>query len=155
MIESIKNGYRYFGAGGILGFDTVAALTVIELKSVYPDIKLILVLLCKNQTRDWKEADIQKYEWIKSEADKVVYTSEHYFNGCMLRFFSRKTRRFMMFFVILLHYDSSVANGQLKGFNYIGRGCAYRYGVIAVMHIVVHFFIIVEKRFIRDFDCQG
>lgn len=48
---------------------------------VYPDIKLILVLPCKNQTRGWKETDIQKYEWIKSKADKVVYTSEHYYNG--------------------------------------------------------------------------
>ena len=58
-------------------------MTVLELESVYPDIKLILVLPCKNQTRGWSETDIQKYEWIKSKADKVVYTSDHYFNGCM------------------------------------------------------------------------
>ena len=83
LIESIKNGYRYFGAGGAMGFDTVAALTVSELKSVYPNIKLILVLPCKNQTRGWNEIDIQKYEWIKSKADKVAYTAEHYYNGCM------------------------------------------------------------------------
>ena len=31
----------------------------------------------------WKNIDIEKYEWIKSKADKVVYTSEHYYNGCM------------------------------------------------------------------------
>ncbi len=83
LIKSIENGYRYFGAGGALGFDTVAALIVLELKSVYPEIKLILVLPCKNQTRGWKETDIQKYEWIKSKADKIVYTAEHYYNGCM------------------------------------------------------------------------
>ena len=68
---------------GALGFDTLAALAVLELKQQYPQIKLILVLPCRNQTREWKEADIQKYEWIKSKADKVVYTSEHYYNGCM------------------------------------------------------------------------
>ena len=83
LIQCIENGFRYFGAGGALGFDTLAALTVLELKSDYPEIKLILVLPCKDQTRGWKEADIQKYEWIKSKADKVVYTSEHYYNGCM------------------------------------------------------------------------
>ena len=83
LIQCIENGYRYFGAGGALGFDTLAALTVLELKSDYPEIKLILVLPCKDQTRGWKETDIQKYEWIKSKADKVLYTSEHYYNGCM------------------------------------------------------------------------
>ncbi len=83
LMESIANGYRYFGAGGALGFDTVAAMAVLDLKKVYPDIRLILVLPCRDQTRGWKESDIIKYEWIKSKADKVVYTSEHYYNGCM------------------------------------------------------------------------
>ena len=83
LIDCIEKGYCYFGAGGALGFDTLAAITVLELKEVYPDIRLILVLPCRNQTRGWKEIDIQKYEWIKSKADKVVYTSEHYYNGCM------------------------------------------------------------------------
>ena len=83
LIESIENGYRYFGAGGAMGFDTVAALTVLELKSVYPDIKLILVLPCREQTKGRSETDVQKDERIKARADKVLYTSEHYFRGCM------------------------------------------------------------------------
>ena len=83
LTQCIENGYRYFGAGGALGFDTLAALTVLELKSDYPEIMLILVLPCKDQTRGWKDIDIEKYEWIKSKADKVVYTAEHYYNGCM------------------------------------------------------------------------
>ncbi len=83
VIESINNGYCYFGAGGALGFDTMAALTVLRLKNKYPQIKLILVLPCKNQTRNWKAADIEKYEHIKSQADKVVYTSKEYTQDCM------------------------------------------------------------------------
>lgn len=79
----IKNGYRYFGSGGARGFDLEAAMAVLELKKVYPDIKLILVLPCREQTRGWSATDVQKYEWIKARADKVVYTSEHYYNGCM------------------------------------------------------------------------
>lgn len=81
--NSIKNGYLFFGAGGALGFDTLAAQTVLKLRERYPDIKLILVLPCKTQARGWKQADIYEYERIKAAADKVVYTSEDYYRGCM------------------------------------------------------------------------
>lgn len=83
IVSCIKDGYRFFGAGGALGFDTLAAKTVLDLKKDYPDIKLILVLPCLNQTRGWKDADVETYEKIKAQADKVVYTSEQYFRGCM------------------------------------------------------------------------
>ena len=46
IIEYIEKGYCYFGAGGALGFDTIAAQTVLNLKENYPQIKLILVLPC-------------------------------------------------------------------------------------------------------------
>lgn len=83
MERSIQAGYVYFGAGGALGFDTLAAQTVLKLKERYPDIKLILVLPCKSQTSGWKQTDIDEYERIKAAADKVVYTSEVYYRGCM------------------------------------------------------------------------
>lgn len=44
VIGLIADGYRFFGAGGAIGFDTVAAQTVIRLKDKYPKIRLILVL---------------------------------------------------------------------------------------------------------------
>ena len=81
----IDNGYCYFGAGGALGFDTIAAQTVLGLKKKHPEIKLILVLPCKNQTRGWEEKDVSVYESIIEQADKVVYTQEHYDRGCMLK----------------------------------------------------------------------
>ena len=83
ITELIGNGIIYYGAGGALGFDTLAALTVLELKQQYPQIKLILVLPCKNQTRNWRQNDIDIYDDIKQKADKIVYTSEHYYSGCM------------------------------------------------------------------------
>jgi Uncharacterized protein conserved in bacteria len=83
IIEAIEQGYRYFGAGGALGFDTLAAQTILSLKPEYPQIKLILVLPCYDQTRGWTPKDIEKYESIKASADKVVYTSKSYYNGCM------------------------------------------------------------------------
>ncbi len=79
----IDKGYQFFGAGGALGFDTIAAQTVLELKEQFPHIKLILVLPCETQTRGWKEKDIATYEEIKRQADKVVYTSKEYTRGCM------------------------------------------------------------------------
>ena len=66
-----------------MGFDTLAAQVVLRLRERYPQIRLILVLPCLNQTRGWAQADIDAYEEIKHCADKVTYTSEHYFRGCM------------------------------------------------------------------------
>ena len=83
IIKSVEDGYRFFGTGGALGFDTLAAQTVLKLKSIYPQIRLILVLPCRNQTRGWKDEDVTEYEKIKSLADKVVYVSEKYCQGCM------------------------------------------------------------------------
>ena len=51
IIRLIEKGVLYFGAGGALGFDTLAALTVLRLRKQYPQIKLILVLPCRDQTR--------------------------------------------------------------------------------------------------------
>ena len=85
LIEAIEQGYRFFGAGGALGFDTLAAQTVLNLKKTYPHIKLILVLPCVSQTRGWKQGDIEEYERIKAAADKVVYTSQEYTRDCMFK----------------------------------------------------------------------
>ena len=71
----------YFGAGGALGFDTLAAQCVLSLRKRYPHIKLILVLPCITQTKGWSKNDIAIYEEIKSQADKVVYTSHDYFRA--------------------------------------------------------------------------
>jgi uncharacterized phage-like protein YoqJ len=85
LIEAIKQGYRFFGTGGALGFDTLAAQTVLRLKETYPQIKLILVLPCLSQARGWRPEDIAEYERIKVAADKVVYTSQEYTRDCMFK----------------------------------------------------------------------
>lgn len=81
----IQTGVQYFGAGGAIGFDTLAAQTVLKLRKQYPHIKLILVLPCLSQTRSWKDDDIKVYEGIKARADRVVYTSQEYSKGCMFK----------------------------------------------------------------------
>lgn len=83
IIAPIDKGIKFFGTGGALGFDALAAQTVLKLKKKYPDIKLILVLPCVNQTRGWPTEAVEEYERIKAQADKVVYTSQEYTKGCM------------------------------------------------------------------------
>ena len=85
IIKYINEGYRYFGSGGALGFDTLAAETIIQLKERYPYIKLILVLPCISQTKGWMESDIRKYNNIKLHADKIVYVSKEYTKDCMFK----------------------------------------------------------------------
>lgn len=83
IIRLIETGYCYFGTGGALGFDTLAAKVVLELRQAYPHIKLILVLPCLEQAKGWAEKDIATYEEIKNRCNKCTYTSEHYYSGCM------------------------------------------------------------------------
>lgn len=80
-----QRGVRYYGAGGVRGFDTLASQTVLHLRKSCPGMKLILVLPCLTQTKGWPAADMLEYERIKGLADKVVYTSQEYTNGCMLK----------------------------------------------------------------------
>lgn len=83
--QLVLTGYCYYGAGGALGFDTMAARCVLNLREKYPQIKLILVLPCISQTRGWAKEDVEIYEEIRRHADKTVYTSYEYFSGCMLK----------------------------------------------------------------------
>ena len=79
----ISKGVIYYGCGGALGFDTQAAFVVIEKRKTNPKIKLILVLPCKNQDAKWRSEDQATYSYLKTQADKVVYLSEHYTSTCM------------------------------------------------------------------------
>ena len=81
----VKEGVVYYGAGGALGFDTLAAQTVLEMKKEYPQLRLILVLPCEDQTRNWRSEDIEIYEDIKARCDKVVYVSRRYTPNCMYK----------------------------------------------------------------------
>ena len=81
----IKAGVVFYGAGGARGFDALAALTVLDMKKEYPQLRLILVLPCEDQTRGWRSEDIAVYEDIKRRSDKVVYVSREYTPDCMHR----------------------------------------------------------------------
>ena len=114
MIEAIEQGYRYFGCGGALGFDTLAAQTVLRLQEIYPEIRLILVLPCRDQTRGWKQADVAEYDRIMKAADKVTYTSEQYYSGCM----HKRNRHLVDYSSLCICYLTEASGGTAYTVNY-------------------------------------
>lgn len=83
LVYLVENeGYTDFRAGGAIGFDTIAALTVLELKKKY-DIKLHLILPCRDQDRYFTENQRTFYRFSIEYADSVTYTSERYSNRAM------------------------------------------------------------------------
>ena len=85
IISLYQQGIQTYEAGGALGFDTLAARTVLRLRENCPGMKLVLVLPCLTQTRGWKPEDAAEYESIKAQADHVVYTAQQSTRGCMHR----------------------------------------------------------------------
>ena len=85
----ISDGVVNFEAGGALGFDTIAALTVLKMEKKFQQIKLILILPCRNQAYKWNKSDIETYEYIKSQSYKFVYTSEDYYDDWHYRFYGK------------------------------------------------------------------
>ena len=65
----------YKRQGGALGFDTLAALTVLKCKKKYSQVKLFMIYPCKNQTKGWDKKSTLLYEYIKKQADSFLYLS--------------------------------------------------------------------------------
>ena len=76
-------GIRTYCAGGAMGFDTLAEQVVLELKKEFPQIRLVLVLPCRQQEKYWPARDKAVYQNILRQADEVIYVSEEYKRGCM------------------------------------------------------------------------
>ena len=88
LMRGVKYAYgqgcRRFLTGGAIGFDTMAALAVLALRDSYPDVRLVLVLPCKDQDRYFSPEQKKAYKTVKKRADEIIYTSEVYTEGCML-----------------------------------------------------------------------
>lgn len=85
MRKLIKQGVVFYGCGGAIGFDMLAGFVTLELKKECPAVKLIMVLPCRNQDNKWLLRDKANYRKLLAAADKIVYVSEQYFEGCMAK----------------------------------------------------------------------
>ncbi len=78
-----SKGCKRFLAGGAIGFDTVVAKEVLKFRISHPDIALVLVLPCENQSEKWSRAQKEVYGYILSRADEIIYISGEYTPDCM------------------------------------------------------------------------
>ena len=81
----VNEGYVHFRTGGAIGFDTIAAISVLKLKKEFPHIKLHLILPCKDQDRYMNRFERKFYRYTLARADSVTYIQERYSNGVMAR----------------------------------------------------------------------
>ena len=78
ITELYLRGVRTFKAGGALGYDTIAALCVLELREKYPDVRLELELICEEQADGWEPGERGMYAAILNKCDVSRYASAHY-----------------------------------------------------------------------------
>ncbi len=71
ILYLVSKGVVNFRAGGALGFDTIAATMVIDLKRSDDRIKLILDLPYEGQDEKWSDSDKRIYAFIRENADEV------------------------------------------------------------------------------------
>ena len=81
----VQKGAAEFRAGGARGFDMLAAQTVLRLQEEMPQIRLVLMLPHREQSRGWSDEEKAIYEEICEKAASKSYISEHYTRGCMQR----------------------------------------------------------------------
>ena len=77
-----ENGSRFFYIGCAVGFDMMAAHTILEQRKQYPDMVLVAVVPYVGQDVYFNKEDKQRYADILRQADKVVVLSEYYYAQC-------------------------------------------------------------------------
>ena len=83
IITLLDNGVRVFYNGMAIGFDLLAAETLLQVRKNYEGVKLIACIPCYNQEKSFPAADKKRYAEILKRADEQVLLAEHYFQGCM------------------------------------------------------------------------
>lgn len=71
ILYFVSKGVVNFRAGGALGFDTLAATMVVDLKRSDNRIKLILDLPYEGQDENWSDTDKRIYKFICENADVI------------------------------------------------------------------------------------
>lgn len=107
-------GVNVFRCGGAMGFDTLAALKVLEKRNRYDFIRLELILPCADQTNGWTARNKEIYEYIRSKADSVEYITKTYTTTCM----HERNRRLVAGSDFCIAYLTSMRGGTAYTYNY-------------------------------------
>ena len=76
-------GVTIFYARGCTGFDTLAAQAVLEYRAEHPEVKPIVVVPYRDQSKAWTQEDKTEHNHILAAASDTVCLADHYYNGCM------------------------------------------------------------------------
>ena len=84
ILGAYDAGCRRFYAGGALGFDMLAAALVCSLRDTrYPDMRLELILPCRDQADRWSPRDRERYAAMLRAADASEILFDAYAPGVM------------------------------------------------------------------------
>ncbi|MCL2086128.1 MAG: DUF1273 domain-containing protein [Oscillospiraceae bacterium] len=83
LAKKIAEGFNVFQCGMALGADTLFAEEVIRLKRSNPEIRLNAIIPCPHQENKWFGGERVKYYKLLKYADRLIYTSDRYYDGCM------------------------------------------------------------------------
>ncbi len=83
LITLISRGVDTFFCGGAVGFDIFCGKAVLEIKRLFPSIKLKLALPCPEQDKYYSDSQSDDYNFLKENCDDIFYASDRYHSGCM------------------------------------------------------------------------
>ncbi|MBE5743310.1 MAG: DUF1273 domain-containing protein [Clostridiales bacterium] len=111
----IKNGYKTFLVGMAIGFD-LKVFEILQTKKKY-NIDVIACVPCKDQDKFYNAKQKEQYLDAIKNADKVIYLSEEYFDGCM----QQRNRYMVDNSSILVAYMYAKIGGTIYTVNYAKR----------------------------------
>lgn len=118
VIEDLyRKGVVFYGSGGAYGFDMLAESAVLRAKQRHSEIKLILVLPCRDHDKYWTESNKMQFAEILRKADKVVYTADSYFSGCM----HKRNRHLVSYSGYCVAYSVKTGGGTAYTIDYAAR----------------------------------
>lgn len=85
ILTMIEKDITTYLSGMALGVDIWGAEIVLELKTRFPQLKLIAVLPCETQANNWTVQLRERYFNILSRCDDVIYISRRYTSRCMFK----------------------------------------------------------------------
>ena len=71
-----KYGYDTFISGMSIGFDTLAALAVLDLQAIYPDVKLVAAVPFMGHELNYSCEDKETYDEIVAQCTDIMIVSE-------------------------------------------------------------------------------
>ncbi len=83
IMTLVDKGVERFIVGGALGFDTLAATLLFEIRQNFPHIKIVIAVPYKAQAKGFCQSDLAIYNETLKLADQVVELSENYYRGCL------------------------------------------------------------------------